>query len=157
MILFNLPGGEQRLILTSSVLSFMDNYRQTTRRRAESGGQLFAKITPKLIVVAAATGPHRKDLRSRFAFVPNKKRLAAEIQAYFLKGLHYVGDWHTHPQKSPKPSWLDTHSMQKCFSKSKHSLEHFLIVIVGNAPPTSNLWVGLINHTHAVPLPGTNI
>jgi integrative and conjugative element protein (TIGR02256 family) len=156
MMQFNLPGSEQRLIFTGAVLSFMDNYRQTTLRRPEAGGQLFAKITPKLIVVAAATGPHRKDIRSRFSFIPNKKRLTTEIQTHFLKGLHYVGDWHTHPQDIPKPSSLDIHSMRKSFSLSKHSLEHFLIVIIGKAPPPSKIWVGLINRSHTVPLSDVN-
>jgi integrative and conjugative element protein (TIGR02256 family) len=152
MLIFNLPGDKQHLILTNSVLSLMRNFRQTTRLRAEAGGQLFAKITPKLIVVAVATGPHRRDFRRRFSFIPCKKRLNAEIQTYFSKKLHYVGDWHTHPQKRPKPSWIDLSSMRSCFSQSRHELEHFLIVIVGNATTPNGIWVGLINNAHTISL-----
>jgi len=152
MMIFDLPGGGQRLIFTDSALRSMESYRQTNRRRAEAGGQLFAKITSNLVVVALATGPHRKDIRRRFSFIPNKKRLAEEIQTYFQKGLHFVGDWHTHPQKKPKPSWLDIRSMRSCFTQSRHELEHFLIVIVGNATTPAGIWVGLINRSQTVTL-----
>lgn len=152
MLILNLPGDKQRLILTNSVLSLMGKYRQTTRLRAEAGGQLFAKITAKLIVVAVATEPHRKDFRRRFSFIPYKERLNAEIQSYFSKSFHYIGDWHTHPQKKPKPSWIDLKSMRSCFSQSRHELEHFLMVIVGNATTPDGIWVGLINNSHTIAL-----
>ena len=123
--------------------------RQVKKKQYEAGGQLFAKITPQIVVVVAATGPHRSDLRRRFLFIPYKKRLRKEIHDYFLKGLHYIGDWHTHPQKTPKPSRLDLMSMRECFIKSNHQLDHFVLVIVGNLISLKMIWVGLINHTQA--------
>jgi len=150
MLIFELPGSKQHLVFTNAVLSYISQYRQTYRKHPESGGQLFARITSKIVIVAAATGPHKKDNRHRFSFVPNKKRLNAEILTFFAKNLHYVGDWHTHPQKHPEPSWLDLSSMRKCFKKSRHELEHFLLVIVGNAASANRIWVGLINNSHTI-------
>ncbi|WP_282059489.1 Mov34/MPN/PAD-1 family protein [Roseobacter litoralis] len=46
-------------------------------------------------------------------------------------GLHYFGDWHTHPQSVPTPSGTDLSSMADLFSRSKHELIAFLMVIVG--------------------------
>jgi integrative and conjugative element protein (TIGR02256 family) len=150
MLIFELPGSKQHLVFTNTVLSYIFQYRQTHRKHPESGGQLFAKITPKIVIIAAATGPHKKDNSNRFSFVPNKKRLNAEIQTFFSKGFHYVGDWHTHPQKHPEPSWLDIRSMRNCFKKSRHELEHFLLVILGNATTPNEIWIGLINHAHTI-------
>lgn len=152
MLIFNFPGGNQRLILTNSVLTVMGKYRQTNRRHSEAGGQLFARITPTLIIVAVATEPHRKDVRRRLSFIPDKKRLATEIQTYFSKGLHYIGDWHTHPEKIPKPSWIDYNSMQICFMQSRHELEHLLMVIVGIASFPAGIWAGLINNSQTIEL-----
>lgn len=152
MLIFKLPGGVQYLIFTDAVLSFISRYRQIHRGQSESGGQLFAKVTPKVIVVAAASGPHRIDRRSRFLFIPNKNRLEAEIRTYFSKGLHYVGDWHTHPQKFPKPSCLDIASMKKCFRLSRHELEYFLLVVIGEENGPEGIWVGLINHSEKIVL-----
>jgi integrative and conjugative element protein (TIGR02256 family) len=150
MLIFELPGNKQHLVFTNAVLSNISQYRQTHRKHPESGGQLFARITQKMVIVAAATGPHRKDNKHRFLFVPNKKRLNSEIQTFFAKGLHYVGDWHTHPQKHPEPSLLDLRSMKNCFKKSRHELEHFLLVIVGNTVIPDGIWVGLINDAHTI-------
>ena len=79
MLIFELPGNEQRLIFTNAVLSFISKYRQIKIGQSEAGGQLFAKVTPKIIIVAAATGPHRRDYRRRFVFFPTKKRLTWRI------------------------------------------------------------------------------
>ena len=150
MLIIDLPGSEQRLIFTNAVLSFISKYRQIKKGQSESGGQLFAKITPKIIIVAAASGPHWRDYSRRLVFFPNKRRLADEIQVFFKKGLHYVGDWHTHPQISPKPSWLDIFSMKSCFLLSCHELNYFLLVIVGQSKGSEGLWMGLINSSKII-------
>ena len=150
MLVFELPGNKQHLVFTDAVLSNIFRYRQTHRDHPESGGQLFARITPKIVIVAVATGPNKKDNKHRFSFVPNKKRLDSEIQTFFAKGLHYVGDWHTHPQKHPEPSLLDLRSMRNCFKKSRHELKHFLLLIVGNTAMPDGIWVGLINDAHTI-------
>lgn len=150
MLTYTLPGNHQELILTDQVIAFLGCFRQQSRNQTEAGGQLFAKITEESIVVETATGPHNKDLRRRFYFFPSQIRLRAEIKSYFKKGLHYVGDWHTHPQKLPLPSSLDIDSMKRCFRKSKHELEHFILIIVGQKSENENIWVGLVSEKSCI-------
>lgn len=150
MLTYTLPGNRQDLIITNSVVEFFDSFRQQKRKQTEAGGQLFARIREKSVVVEAATGPHKKDFRRRFYFFPSQIRLRSEIKKYFKNGLHYVGDWHTHPQKIPSPSSLDIESMMNCFLKSKHELEHFILIIVGQKAKNENLWVGLVDGISAI-------
>ena len=152
MHIYELPGQEQRLVFTHPVLRHFYRYRQMSTWQSEAGGQLFAKITPRIVIVAAATGPHKRDFRRRFSFIPNKKRLKREIHDNFTKGLHYVGDWHTHPQKNPSPSHLDLRSMQDVFIRSQHELDHFVLVIVGKEPIQKAIWVSTINHIETMHL-----
>ena len=63
----------------------------------------------------------------------------------FNKGLHFIGEWHTHPEISPTPSSLDLRSMNQLYSRSKHELTNFLMIIVGNDPEQLNLWVSIHN------------
>jgi hypothetical protein len=56
-----------------------------------------------------------------------------------------VGDWHTHPQSVPSPSSADISSMVECFSKSRHELKAFLMVIVGTADLPEGLYVCLVD------------
>ena len=67
-------------------------------------------------------------------------------------GLHYVGDWHTHPELKPTPASLDISSMKDCFIKSIHELNYFVLTIVGTSPKKANIWVGLINDKKVINL-----
>jgi integrative and conjugative element protein (TIGR02256 family) len=70
-----------------------------------------------------------------------------EIKSCFSDGLHFVGDWHTHPEGEPTPSSVDIKSMEDCFKKSSHQLEAFMMVIVGQAKFPKGLWVSLHGST----------
>lgn len=106
---------------------------------------LFARISPAAILIVEATEPRRSDRRWRFGFWPCTKTQQQIIDARFKTGLHFVGEWHTHPELHPLPSSLDFTSMEKCFLGSKHELKALVMVIVGTASPPSGLWVSLHN------------
>lgn len=61
----------------------------------------------------------------------------------FAHGLHYVGDWHTHPEDNPWPSPTDLDSIVDCVRRSRHELAGFLLVIVGRLDPPAGLYVAL--------------
>lgn len=134
------PGG---LIIhvEQSVLEHLYRNAQHKCWSREAGGQLFAFITHKRWVVAKATGPRTTDFRSRFGFRPDRKAEKAEILALFQEGLHYVGDWHTHPQNVPSPSHTDVRNITETVQASEHSLPGFLMAIVGRLPVPESLWL----------------
>lgn len=141
----------QRLILSEAVVSHFLRHKQTTG--PELGGQLFGVISDEgTIEVTLATGPRRQDKKSRFLFIPSRFHEKREIGAQFKKGLHYLGDWHTHPEPAPTPSNLDLSSMMDCFSKSRHQHSSFIMVIVGNGESKNWLWVSLHNGKNYISL-----
>lgn len=131
MIVFPIAGSGQRIIFTDAVLGHFRKHSQSRIWRTEAGGQLFARFELPDIIVEEATGPRLCDLRTRFSFRPNRAAEQKEIDSRHKKGLHFVGDWHTHPEDIPQPSHLDISSMQETVAKSVHSLNGFLMVIVG--------------------------
>jgi integrative and conjugative element protein (TIGR02256 family) len=128
---------------SAPVLAEFFKYRQTNRWSSESGGQLFARIQQNQWTIVTASGPKRTDIRRRFRFFPDRNAEQLEINSLFDQGLHYVGDWHTHPEHHPAPSTLDLESMRDLTKKSRHQLPGFLMVIVGTADAPSGLWVSL--------------
>lgn len=48
------------------------------------------------------------------------------------KGFHFVGDWHTHPEPIPTASRFDKQTISEAVAKSRHHLNGFIMVIVGN-------------------------
>lgn len=130
--------------LSGRALDVMSGYRQMKKRSKEAGGQLFAEFRDGGVVIVEATTPKLLDYRGRYTFRPIRWIQQREIRQRYRRGLHFVGDWHTHPEPVPKPSQVDIESIQECFRNSKHDLTGFLLVILGTLPPPKGLYVGLV-------------
>lgn len=129
------------------MIEHVSRHRQTAWWKREAGGQLFARVNGDEWHIEEATGPRRSDVRSRFGFRPNRRAEQREILERFASGLHYVGDWHTHPEPVPTPSPTDISSMQEMVAASNHELTGFLMLIVGTAVGGIGLWTS-IHHTN---------
>ena len=123
------------------VVGHFVEHRQQGRIKTELGGQLFAKFVKNEVRVIRATGPNATDKRGWAWFKPDQRKQNIEIKRLFDDRLHFVGDWHTHPEREPSPSSWDLESMEDCFRKSRHQLKAFLMVIVGRAAFPDGLWV----------------
>lgn len=136
-------GRKQQLVITENALAAMERHRQLGDRAPEAGGMLFAKVSPREIRIEEATEPRRSDRRWRFGFWPCTQNQQRVIDARFAAGLHFVGEWHTHPEAHPRPSGLDLASMENCFLNSRHELRALVMVILGTAPLPDGIWVSL--------------
>jgi integrative and conjugative element protein (TIGR02256 family) len=135
MIVYPIGTSGQKVVLADSVVEHLRRNRQLKRGQPEAGGQLFARIEGAEIVVVEATGPRRTDRRTRTTYLPDRNAEQAEIIERHARGLHFVGDWHTHPDARPQPSHRDLESMTECFANSAHCLKGFLLLIAGQADP----------------------
>jgi len=138
-------GSDQLLTIESGVLQHMFNYRQLEEANSEAGGQLFGRFEGTRIVISRATGPNATDFRTRFRFLPNRRTEKKEIEQMYTESLHFVGDWHTHPQRIPLPSNEDINSIRDIFSRSKHQLAGMVMIIIGLADPPDGLFVSVCN------------
>ncbi|MBN1227779.1 MAG: Mov34/MPN/PAD-1 family protein [Deltaproteobacteria bacterium] len=137
-------SGGPAIVFTDEALSAMHRYRQLNPKTKEAGGQLFAKFEGADTIIVEATTPKILDKRSRYGFKPNRMLQRLEIYNRYRKGLHFVGDWHTHPEKKPLPSDKDVSDMAKCFHLSIHNLRAFVMVIMGTASAPEGLHIALI-------------
>ncbi|EOG1939485.1 Mov34/MPN/PAD-1 family protein [Vibrio fluvialis] len=119
-----------------------------TKSGFESGGLLFSPLTSENIVyITHVSTPSELDLRRQLFFKHDKSTAQKTISHFFKKGLHYIGDWHSHPQDKPQPSPQDIQSMKDIFLKSKHSLNFMLHIIVGIDEDCNKFYVCLTNGT----------
>ncbi len=130
-------------MISPGVLKHFQKHQQKRMDSVEAGGQLFARLSLKEVVIERATGPRRSDFRTRSLYIPDRSAEQREIDLWHRKRLHYVGDWHTHPELMPRPSSSDSDSIRDSFVRSKHSLHGFLLVIVGTAGFPLGLYVSL--------------
>jgi hypothetical protein len=90
---YTLPNSLGTLIITAPALAHMLSKRQRGWFKSEAGGQLFAIFEKDAMRVVEATGPRKKDIRSRFSFYPHRLSERTEIRQKFEEqGLHFVGD-----------------------------------------------------------------
>ena len=64
-----------------------------------------------------------------------------EIDEMHKAGLHFVGDWHTHPEEIPTPSSSDIRTIKEAVAKSKHHLHGFVLIIVGSGRFPAALYI----------------
>lgn len=131
MISFPIGISGQTLHFTDEVLLHVSAHRQTKLWHREAGGLLFARIEGASITIEDITGPRRDDRRSRCSYEGDREAEQEEIYNRHRLGLEYVGDWHTHPQRRPKPSGIDDRTMSSRVQESRHQLLGFVFVIVG--------------------------
>lgn len=135
------------VILADGVLKHFEIYKQNWFK-TEAGGQLFMVFDDdKTIRIIKATGPRKEDKRSRFFYMPDKKSEQKEIDDMYHLGLHYIGDWHTHPSKIPVPSHHDKRSLRSIYEKSIHNMNFFLLVVVGKANFPDGIYISMLNDT----------
>ena len=140
---FEVGQSNQLLTISPGVLKHFEKHQQKRAEAAEAGGQLFARLSLKEVVIERATGPRRSDFRTRTLYVPDRSAEQPEIDHWHKRRLHYVGDWHTHPEPNPQPSRNDRESIRDSFIRSMHSLQGFLLIIVGTTGFPLGLYVAL--------------
>jgi integrative and conjugative element protein (TIGR02256 family) len=143
VIRYLIGSSGQLLVLTDNVVTHFRKHRQIFRLKAEAGGQLFARFVDPEIRIEVASGPRPADIRGRTYYWPNRRAEQKEIISNHKRGLHYVGDWHTHPSYQPAPSSTDLSNIKECFLKSRHRLRAFVMIIVGTAKPPKGLRLSL--------------
>lgn len=138
--------------IQDEVVEKLIKYSQRRIRDKEGGGQIFAKSLGPNVDIPYVTSPRLTDRRWRYKFFPDRVAERREILEHYRNGLHYVGDWHTHPEEVPSPSREDIDSMQECFRRSKHSLNFFILMVVGTGPMPKAAYIAIVNETEVIPM-----
>lgn len=130
-ITWHCPDFSQVVTLSDEVIQYVAGYQQDNASATEAGGQLFGTVAGKEVRVSVATGPYLGDERSRYGYRSNPAEAAAAIKLQESKGLTYLGEWHTHAERHPKPSGADMSTMSGLVQKSTLGAGAAMLLIVG--------------------------
>lgn len=128
-------------------LATFKTHRQRSWLSRETGGQIFGRFNADHVLIERATETRGRSRRTRFGFWPDRKAEQADIDALFAAGLHYLGDWHTHPEAEPTPSTTDKQKISAVYRNSRHELQVMFMVIIGFADFPAGLFVGAVSAT----------
>lgn len=136
-----------RLKVRREVLITMEGFRQISRKEKEAGGVLVGRylVEGNDVVIDLVTEPTRYDKRKRLFFSRSSKIHNEFVQKEWEKSLgtlNYVGEWHTHPEKTPKPSTYDLKSWRTLLEELDAELKFIFFIIVGTE--SIGIWKGYL-------------
>lgn len=121
--------------LSDVVLSIMNSYRQVNNMQLEAGGVLLGRliVSSKNIVVDSVTIPMKGDVRNRHSFIRSEGHQITVAREWkeSSQTTHYLGEWHTHPERYPSPSPKDIKSWKEKLRAGIFSSRYLYFVIVG--------------------------
>ena len=118
------------IAIAASVLSTIRKYSAPTERATEAGGIFIGGYRSRHIEIVSCTTPMPNDARRRFSFDRSDLRhQAAALAAWKESGhtLTFVGEWHSHPEAVPSPSWLDRRTWTKVM-KRQPAFPYFFMI-----------------------------
>lgn len=140
IVKFEHPMIGHRIEFTGPAWRLMNNYTQSWPWNKEAGGQMFGRTDGYRLIVEEATGPRKGDIRRRRSFEIDPIAAANEIKEREVKGLIYLGDWHTHPEDYAKPSDQDRANAGNLMKGAPQN--PFLLLVIVGARET---YVGVYN------------
>lgn len=115
------------------VIQTFECHRQTDAQQPESGGILLGCRRGRHFEIMHATTPFPKDRRWRTGFIREREghqAVATRLWAASKGIIDYVGEWHTHPELTPRPSTIDYREWSALVSQSLSGVP-LIIVIAG--------------------------
>lgn len=130
------------LIVNDSVFCQFHSYRQNQKMRSESGGLLLGRTningTTRIFEI---TMPMENDVQDRITFIRKDKRHLAYVLEANNRCLYFKGNWHTHPQNVPSPSWIDKISWKNAMKNSKPGESGYIFFVIVGIEEV-NIWCG---------------
>ncbi|MBP7226819.1 MAG: Mov34/MPN/PAD-1 family protein [Aliarcobacter sp.] len=111
------------------------SYRQKKDSDSETGGVLMGELYPnsnRIQITHILVCKHTTN--SRYGLELNVACLQKQMNEIWEKSkgtITYLGDWHTHPEFNPKPSYVDYKTFVKNYYKSKFEQNLLLYIILG--------------------------
>lgn len=101
------------VVILEHVLNIMLNYRQLTPTSFEAAGVLIGERRGPHLVICDLSVPGIGDIRSRYQVNRKGKHHQKKVVECFYSSngfQQYVGEWHSHPEDYPSPSFIDKQS-----------------------------------------------
>ncbi len=125
---------ENILLVPSQINLFIESYKQKLPA-LESGGIILGRIMPdQHVIIDELTHPSPKDKRGWFRFERDRGTAQEIINNRWTETNGeriYLGEWHTHNEKKPRPSGRDLKMIHNQLKTSKMEIDFLLLLIIG--------------------------
>jgi integrative and conjugative element protein (TIGR02256 family) len=134
-IIWRIPEQDTAYILLHrDIFERLIDYRQVSAGMKEAGGLLIGYRRDPHIEVVDMTVPFPRDERRRTFFErrdPAHGKYLRKRWATSGKTLDYLGEWHTHPEQLPTPSYHDLYEWRLLLQSRRTPLLFLIVGITG--------------------------
>lgn len=125
------------VVLMGAVVQHLNSYRQIEKSSKEAAGILIGERRGQHLVICDLSEPGPGDLRQRYLVDRRGAHHQKKVDDAFSQsmGTHqYLGEWHTHPEDHPTPSFQD----KKSWRDNIDATIPIIVLIVGR----KSFWIG---------------
>ena len=131
--MFNLdfPEFSVNIVIHTAVIDRLKKYRQLSPNATEACGVLLGLEYENRFEITDITEPQISDVRTRTSYLRSRKgHVEDAVRKWEMSGktVGYIGEWHTHPEFKPRPSFRDLKETQAIAKLNK---EVTVILIIG--------------------------
>lgn len=121
--------------VSSVVLKVFSEYINKTKLdKLEYGGILLGRVSNDGVVnIEFASTPSAYDKSGNLYFVRNKEASQLIISKTWKNSngeVNYIGEWHTHPFSSNRPSYGDNCMIRQAYSNNKNCYNFLIMIII---------------------------
>ena len=132
--IINIGSTSVQLDIASDIVAEFSEIQRKSDFQKETGGILigYYRSLCNSLLITDMTHPQRKDLMERFRFIRRStghQEIMDELWESSGYRKSYLGEWHTHNEKVPKPSTVDINNWKKISQLIPNFDELFFIVV----------------------------
>lgn len=125
-----------KLKISSEALESFYQYQQDEPSKKEAGGLLLGRYIKNSndIVIDKVTIPFERDIRRRYFFCKKDLQHQDIIDQEWESSegtCNYLGEWHTHPERTSSPSSFDLEGWRKKIVRDSFDYHSLFFIIVG--------------------------
>lgn len=111
----------------------------------ETGGILIGRYSEDLkwAEIITITAAPAESKRTRYSFIRNTQGIITKLKSAWKRQQYYLGEWHYHPNASPKPSGLDIKTMLNLSKSEELHCPEPILLIVGGSPSNWRQYTGV--------------
>ena len=131
--IINIGSTSVQLDIASDIVAEFSEIQRKSDFQKETGGILIGYYRSLCNSLLITDMTQRKDLMERFRFIRRStghQEIMDELWESSGYRKSYLGEWHTHNEKVPKPSTVDISNWKK-ISQRIHNFDELFFIIVG--------------------------
>lgn len=124
-----------KVIIEDNALNHMYKYKPE-RYSYENGGVLLGKFNKNesVYIISDVSTTNNKDKKGRNFFIRNKRQAQIIINEFWEKSkgeINYLGEWHTHNETYPNPSFTDKNLVKQMLNNKNLEIKNVFMIILG--------------------------